>query len=184
MNPFVLIAGPPGSGKSTLARPLAAELHLPLIAKDAIKEALMDSLGRPASVEESRKLGRAAVVVMFTVAASSPGAILDSTFYPYTLPYLKALPGPLIEIRCACPRDIVEARYRARTGTRHSGHLDSQRPPDELWNEHHLIPLGLGPLIEVDTTTSVDIAALAEQIRSVAASAPTRPTDSVRSRLL
>jgi adenylate kinase family enzyme len=42
---FVMVSGPPGSGKSTLARPIAEELRLPLIAKDAIKEALMDVLG-------------------------------------------------------------------------------------------------------------------------------------------
>jgi predicted kinase len=171
MKPFVLVAGPPGSGKSTLARPLAAQLGLSLIAKDVIKEALMDTIGRPGSVEESRELGRAAVVVMLTVARTSPGAVLDSTFYPYTIPYLKALPGPLVEIRCSCPRKIVEARYRARSSTRHAGHLDAQRPPDELWNEHHLQPLGLGPVIRVDTSAKVDIASLAEQVRELAAGA-------------
>ncbi len=41
---FVLVAGWPASGKSTLARALAAELGLPLLAKDEIKEALMDGL--------------------------------------------------------------------------------------------------------------------------------------------
>jgi predicted kinase len=168
---FVLVAGPPGSGKSTLARPLAAELGLPLIAKDAIKEALMDTLGRPDSVEESRELGRAAVIVMLTVARTSPGAVLDSTFYPYTIPYLKALPGPLIEIRCVCPREIVEARYRARSAGRHAGHLDAERPADELWNEHHLQPLALGPLIRVDTSKEVGVARVAEQVRELAASA-------------
>lgn len=35
---FVLVAGRPGSGKSTLAAALAAELGLPLLAKDEIKE--------------------------------------------------------------------------------------------------------------------------------------------------
>jgi predicted kinase len=43
---FVLVAGWPGSGKSTLAAALAAELGLPLLAKDEIKEALVDGLGR------------------------------------------------------------------------------------------------------------------------------------------
>ena len=56
---YVLVAGPPGSGKTTVSAPLAAELGLPLLAKDAIKEALMDALGRPADVEASRQLGRA-----------------------------------------------------------------------------------------------------------------------------
>jgi adenylate kinase family enzyme len=41
------VAGWPGSGKSTLAAALAAELGLPLLARDEIKEALMGGLGRP-----------------------------------------------------------------------------------------------------------------------------------------
>lgn len=118
---FVLVAGPPGSGKTSIAQPLAAELNLPLIAKDAIKEALIEVLGWPADVEESRMLGRGAVMAMLTIAKSSPGAVMDSTFFPYTFPHLKALPGPLVEIRCRCSREVAEARYRARSATRHPG---------------------------------------------------------------
>jgi predicted kinase len=165
---FVLVAGPPGSGKSTLAAPLASELSLPLLAKDAIKDALIAVLGAPATVEESRELGRASVMAMLTVARTSPGAVLDSTFYPYTLPHLRALPGQVIEIRCICPRWVVEARYRARS-SRAGGYFDSERPAEELWNEHHLTPAGLGPLIEVDTTDQVDVAAVAAQVRSTVA---------------
>ena len=88
---FVMISGPPGSGKSTLSRPIADELRVPLIAKDAIKEALMDVLGYPASIEESRVLGRAAVMAMLNVAASSRrGAVLDSTFFPYAFARLRS----------------------------------------------------------------------------------------------
>ena len=166
---YVLVAGPPGSGKSSLAAPLARALTLPLLAKDAIKEALIEALGTPASVEDSRELGRASVMAMLTVARTSPGAVLDSTFYPYTLPHLRALPGQLIEIRCVCPRPVVEARYRARTATRGRGHFDSERRGEELWNEHHLTPLGLGPLIEVDTSDQVDVAAVAARVRSAVA---------------
>ena len=166
---YVLVAGPPGSGKSSLAAPLARALTLPLLAKDAIKEALIEALGTPASVEDSRELGRASVMAMLTVARTSPGAVLDSTFYPYTLPHLRALPGQLIEIRCVCPRPVVEARYRARTATRGTGHFDSERRAEELWNEHHLTPLGLGPLIEVDTSDQVDVAAVAARVHSAVA---------------
>lgn len=162
---FVLVGGPPASGKSTLARPLADEIGLTLLGKDVIKEALMDTLGRPRDVEESRRLGRAAVIVMLTVAASCPGAVLDSTFYPYTLSYLRALPGAIVEIRCRCPRELAAARYRARSTARHSGHLDAARPEDELWNECHIRPLGVGPLIEVDTSIEVDVAAVAREVR-------------------
>ena len=166
---FVLVAGPPGSGKSTLAAPLASELALPLLAKDAIKDALIEVLGAPATVEDSRELGRASVMAMLTVARTSPGAVLDSTFYPYTLPHLRALPGQLVEIRCVCPHPVVEARYRARSSSRARGYFDSQRPAEELWNQHHLTPTGLAPVIEVDTTDQVDVSAVAASVRSAVA---------------
>jgi predicted kinase len=166
---FVLVAGPPGSGKSTVAAPLASALSLPLLAKDAIKDALIEVLGAPATVEDSRELGRASVMAMLTVARTSPGAVLDSTFYPYTLPHLRALPGQLIEVRCVCPRPVVDARYGARSASRARGYFDSERPAEELWNEHHLAPTGLGPLIEVDTTDQVDVAAVAARVRSAVA---------------
>lgn len=38
----LVITGAPGSGKSTLATRLAAELELPLVAKDDVKEALFE----------------------------------------------------------------------------------------------------------------------------------------------
>lgn len=127
----------------------------------------MDVLGKPGSVDKSRELGRAAVMAMLTAAKRSVGAVLDSTFYPYTVPHLEALPGPLVEVRCVCPREVVVARYLARSATRHAGHLDSERPPEELWNEHHRTPLGLGPVIEVNTGREVDIAMLATQVRAL-----------------
>ena len=76
---FLLVGGWPGSGKSTLALALAAELDLPLLAKDEIKEALADGLGPPADVAASQRLGRAAVLAMLRVAARCPGAVPDST---------------------------------------------------------------------------------------------------------
>lgn len=163
---FVLVTGPPGSGKSTLAVPLAAELGLPLIAKDAIKEVLMDTLGTPATVEESRVLGRAAVGTMLAVAHASQGAVLESNFARYAIPSLKTLPGRIIEVRCHCPRDVALARYRARAADRHPGHLDALRDESELWNDELLAPLGLGPRIEVDTAREVDLDSVAAEIRA------------------
>jgi predicted kinase len=174
---FVLIGGPPASGKSSLAAPLAVELELPLIAKDAIKEALMDVLGLPRDVEESRQLGRAAVMAMLTVARTSPGGVLDSTWYPYTRPALGDLRGPLIEIRCVVPPEVSRRRYAERARFRHTGHLDADRSDDELWDQAHGEPLGVGPLIEVDTTREVSIAQLAERIRQLASAAAAEKSD-------
>ena len=165
---FVLVAGWPGSGKSTLAAVLAAELGLPLLAKDEIKEALMDGLGRPQTVAESRRIGRAAVLAMLRVAHRCPGAVLDSTWFGYALPLVRALPGQLAEVRCEVPVDLAKARYRARAGQRHEGHLDGARTEDELWGEPSR-PLGLGPVVAVDTSGPVDVPAVAARLAGVLA---------------
>ena len=71
--------GRPGSGTSTLAAALAAEPGLPLPARDEIKEALVEGLGRPETAAASQRLGRAAVLAMLRTARTCPGAMLDST---------------------------------------------------------------------------------------------------------
>jgi predicted kinase len=163
---FVLVAGWPGSGKSTLAAALAPRLGLPLLAKDEIKEALMDALGRPATVAGSQRLGRAAVLALLQVARRCPGAVLDSTWFGYALPIAGALPGRLVEVHCTVPRDVARARYQARAGHRHAGHLDDLRGDQELWGEPPPSP-GLGPVIQVDTSGEVDISLLIEKLDQV-----------------
>jgi len=125
----------------------------------------MDGLGRPATVPESRRLGRAAVLVMLRVARHCPSAVLDGTWFDYTVPLLRRLPGPLVEVHCAVPVELARQRYLARAGHRHAGHLDDQRTEDELWGTRYR-PLGLGPAIEVDTSVPVDVPLLAMRIRS------------------
>jgi len=157
---FVLVAGWPASGKSTLARALAAELGLPLLAKDEIKEALMDGLGQPRTVAQSRRLGRAAVLAMLRVAQRCPGAVLDSTWFEYADPLVRGLPGRCAEVICTVPVDLARARYQARAGHRHAGHLDAERAETELWGAPPRSP-GHGLVLRVDTSGPVDIAQLA-----------------------
>ena len=45
MTDLMIILGSPASGKTTLARRLAAELAVPCLCKDDVKEALFDVLG-------------------------------------------------------------------------------------------------------------------------------------------
>jgi len=175
MSLFVLVSGPPGSGKTTLAAPLAARLELPLISKDVIKEALMESLGAPATVEESRRLGRAATEVMRALAETTSGAVLENAFTVTGAPTWRSLPGTIVEVRCSCPRELALARYRGRTGDRHRGHLDALRDESEIWNDDLLTPLGVGSLIDVDTSAAVDLDALVEQIRAVGTEEPGSP---------
>ncbi len=164
---FVLVGGWPASGRTTLSRALAADAGLPLLAKDAVKEAIAAVLGRPGTVEESRRLGRAAVHTVLEMARSCPGAVLDSTWYDYSRPLVQRLPGTLVEVRCLVPREVARARYRARAAMRDRAHLDAARSEDELWGEP-VSPLGVGPLIEVDTSADVDTRSLVRQIMAVA----------------
>ena len=136
---------------------------MPYLSKDEVKEALMDSLGAPSTVEESRRLGVAAVVAVLRTARGCPGAVIDSTWFPYSLPLVRQLPGPLVEIRCRIDIELARARYQLRA--RDERHLDGLRTEDELWGVE-VLALGVGPLIEVDTKKPVDIAALADDIRA------------------
>lgn len=163
MRGFVLVGGWPGSGKTTLSRALASELGVPHLAKDVVKEALMDALGAPPDVEASRRLGRAAVHALLAVAQGYPAAVIDSTWYPYAEPLARSLPGPVVEVRCRVPLEVARERYLLRV--RDERHLDGLRDETELWGEE-VAPLGLGPLLEVDTSGEVDVVEVAGAVRS------------------
>lgn len=170
---FVVVSGPPASGKSTLAPALAGELGLPLVAKDTIKDALMSVLPVP-DVEASRQLGRASVAAMLAVAAVSPcGAVIESNFYrSRAVADLRGLPGPVVEVFCRVDRETALSRYQGRAASRHAGHFDSIRSPDELWNEEVAEPVAGGwPLIEVDTTHPADVAEVVRRIRDLTGTA-------------
>jgi hypothetical protein len=164
MAVFVLVGGWPGSGKTTLGRALAKELDLAFLSKDELKEALMDGLGAPATVEESERLGAAAVRCVLRAAQGCPGAVIDSTWFPYALPLVRQLPGSLVELRCRVDLDIVRERFAARR--RDERHLDDLRAGEDLWSRP-VAPLGVGPLIQVDTGAPVGAAAVAATIQSV-----------------
>jgi predicted kinase len=167
---FVVVSGPPASGKSSLGAALAAELGLPLIAKDTIKDALMSVLP-VADIEASRQLGRAAVAAMLAVArAATRGAVLESNFYrSAAADELSRLPGMVVEVFCRCDRGVATDRYRRRAGSRHAGHFDSIRTDEELWNEEIAEPVAGGwAVLEVDTNGPVDLASVVRDVRRVA----------------
>jgi hypothetical protein len=92
---FVVVSGPPASGKSSLAPALAAELDLPLLAKDMIKDALVEVLDAP-DLPRSRELGRAAVHVLLAVARTAGLGVLEGVWHDRTHAPLAALPGPVV----------------------------------------------------------------------------------------
>jgi predicted kinase len=161
---FVVVSGPPASGKSTLAPALATALDLPLLAKDVIKDVLVEVLGAP-DLPRSRELGGAAVRVLLAVARTAGRGVLDSVWHDDARAPLTALPGSIVEVFCRCDPALLRARFDDRS-RRDSGYFDAERTADERWNEQVGRPLAGGwPVIEVDTTGPVDVAAVAEQVR-------------------
>ena len=131
---LVIITGLPCTGKTTLSRQLAAELGLPLIAKDDIKERLFDSLGW-SDREWSKKLGGATFALLFYFieieVSVGRSLITESRFFPqFDLPHFQAIqqrhPFRPLVIECVADGKILFDRFvrRSESGERHPGHVD------------------------------------------------------------
>jgi predicted kinase len=171
----VVVSGPPASGKTTVAVPLAAALALPLVAKDTVKEALMDSLGA-GDLARSGELGRAAFAVIFALARShvetGVGLVLEANF---ARGVSEAGLQPLVAgsravlVHCWAPREVLVERYIARAGRRHPGHHDLPRlESGPSWLEPPATePPELGvPCLRVDTSTAWEAEAIGGWVRA------------------
>ncbi|GAA4895689.1 putative kinase [Stackebrandtia albiflava] len=133
---LILVSGAPGAGKTTLARRLAGELGLPLLSKDDVKEDLAAVL--PADgLERSRELGRAAVTVLYGMAARLSAAgvplILESAFHAGVSENdLRPLTTGVhaVSLHCEVDTETAGRRHRARHGRRHPVHHDAARHVD------------------------------------------------------
>jgi predicted kinase len=172
---MVVVSGPPGSGKTTVAVPLASALGLPLLAKDTVKEALMDRLGAD-SLERSRELGRAAFAVLFAVARShldaGAGLVLEANFgrgaSERDLRPLVARSRAVL-VHCWAPRDVLVARFRDRAATRHPGHFDLVRldgEPPWLRPPASQAPELEVPCLGIDTTAAWELASIVDWTRA------------------
>lgn len=171
---IVLVSGPPGAGKTTLAIPLAVRLGFPLLSKDDIKETLWDVLDLPAGdLAWSRQVGGAAMEVLWTLAARCPQAVLEANFRPHSAlerSRLAALDARIVEVYCRCSLQESVRRYEARAPMRHPTHV-LQTLPDTLLDEYDG-PVGMGPVIEIDTERSVDVETLAAHVSEVLGAGP------------
>ena len=123
----MLVTGPPGAGKTTVAEALAAELGFTLFAKDAIKEILHDALGEEADLAWSRRLGGAAIEMLWALAAYAPAAVLEANFWPDDprhRAHAQALGAVPVEVHCVCPIEECMRRYAERAPSRHAVHVD------------------------------------------------------------
>jgi predicted kinase len=165
--PLIIVNGPPASGKSTLGKEIAAELGIPLLSKDAIKEEMYDSLGK---IERkiSRRLGETSMRLMYTVARkildAGLGVVIEANFYhgisEKDLSKLIAV-SDAVMVHCTAPEEVLKQRYieRAQSGERHPVHDDANQA-DELSKDLDngtYDPLSLGiPLIQVDSSDGFD----------------------------
>jgi predicted kinase len=169
--PFVVVSGLAASGKTTVAEPLARALDIPLISKDAIKEALFEAVGYADSAW-SKSLSRAADAALVRLAQELDAAVLDNFWYAETASDLLApLSGPVVEVFCRCDPLVALERFEFRT--RHPGHADAERDPESMRAlfvaRAQKLPLGvLGPVVEVDTERRVDVEALAALVLAAA----------------
>ena len=161
---LVYVSGAPGSGKSTLAGPLAAGLGYALLRKDRIKETLHDAMGAPPPDRAwSRKLGAAAMELMWALAADAPAVVIEANFRPYSeyeRKKIRGLAAHPIEVHCECPPQVAVERYNARVT--HAVHVVSTLTLDAMAEYDR--PVGIGTLVTVDTTAPVDVAAVAAAV--------------------
>jgi AAA domain len=159
---LVVITGPPAAGKTTVAQALADASHLPNFSKDAIKEALFDSLG-VGDVEWSRRLGGAAMEILLSIIDEVPAAIVDCNFDPSWAGRLVDPEVVVVEVFCLVRADIATQRFAERS--RHEGHRDEERVREVASWVAAAAPLRVGALLELDTTDELDVPALAGWVR-------------------
>lgn len=176
----VLVNGLPAAGKSTLAAPLASALGLPLFSKDVIKESHADVLGSDpppgfTQREWNRRLGSAASQTMWALlAASAPGAVLENSWRADVREMVeaglrRAGVRRVAEVWCEAPVDVLRSRFADRWPSSHPIH--GAAPDDDEWDRmvRHAEPLGLGPVLRLDTSGHVDVGRVVAWCRANAA---------------
>ncbi len=182
---LIIVNGPPASGKSTLAEQIAAEMRLPFLSKDALKEELYDSL-KTIEHMDSHDLGETAMRLMYTVAErileAGGGVVIEANFFrgisEDDLAPLVRLARAVV-IHCDAPKETIKERYveRAESGDRHPVHDDTNRVDDleEKLEEGTFEPLELDvPTIHVDTTEDF-VPSVAEIVSRLEEGSPATP---------
>jgi predicted kinase len=163
---IVLVSGAPGVGKTTLAIPLAAQLGFSLLSKDEIKETLWDALEPPPGDRAwSRRVGGAAMEVLWKLAARIPQAVLEANFHPHSAlehARLTELDARIVEVYCHCSSQEAARRYEARAPERHPTHVLWEYS-DRFLTEYDR-PVGMGTVIDVDTEAPLDVELIASQV--------------------
>lgn len=177
----VVVSGLPGSGKSTLGRDLAHRLGLVYLDKDDYLETLLDT----SPVTEARStLSRLADDMFIAAARDIHDSLLVSFWRRPELSPTSGTPtgwltqaGPVVEVFCACEPVLAARRFQARQ--RHPRHGDHDRDEVVLLHQFTALavlgPLGVGPVVHVDTSQQVDIANVAARVEAHFLDGQTQP---------
>jgi predicted kinase len=167
---LIIISGPPCTGKTVLAKRLSADLQLPFISKDHLKELLFDRLGW-SDRQWSRLLSLASYDLLFyyleTQLRSGKSLIVESNFKAeyHTTRFLSLkdiYPFQPFQIQCQTDGTVLFERFkgRAQSGGRHPGHVDHLNYDEFrdilLKGRHEPLEIG-GGIYHLDTTSFTDI---------------------------
>lgn len=169
----IVVTGLPASGKSTIGKQLADALQFKYLDKDDYLERLYEERGvgstswRQALSRESdaqficdAKFLESAVLVSHwrTTENSNSGTATD---------WLSECFTTVVELHCSCRTEIAVSRFHHRD--RHPGHLDRLKSEESTlqWfaNYQQGLPLGVGPLVVIETDNIVLLPEIIYNIR-------------------
>lgn len=102
--------------------------------------------------------------LLWALAADAPAVVIEANFRPYsqyTCANLARLAEHPVEVHCACPPELAVKRYNARVT--HPVHVVTTLRMQAMAEYDR--PVGIGDLVTVDTTFSVDVTAVAAAVR-------------------
>ncbi|MFZ1258244.1 MAG: AAA family ATPase [Candidatus Saccharimonas sp.] len=162
---LVVVQGAPAVGKTTLVERLRAHYKIGVVAKDALKELLYDTVGFPADREQSRVYGSAAMHGLYAISRQLLEAgishILESAYKPELAnrdiaTLTNGLPVTVVQLYCYTTPETQLQRYNTRlqNNSRHPGHPDSPRKVAHDFTVYasEYAPLDIAHTIRVDTT--------------------------------
>ncbi|MCB8882274.1 AAA family ATPase [Acidisoma cellulosilytica] len=170
----ILVNGVPASGKSTVSRDISRALGAPLLGLDTVKEALFGELGAGDRLY-NRTMGRASFAAIWAlVGAFPPGSVvvIDAWFgfqpVEFLTEHVKAAKAVIAcELWCHTDPRVIERRYLDRCERRHAGHLGPEYAPELRALAERAQPIGLSPVIQLDTEKAVDTAWLVRAVKEL-----------------